>query len=103
MPIEMALLLSGISVAFSLYYGMLNIRRNLKHDDAKAATQLTTVMVKLENISNGIAEIKTDMHNIHREAKESRERLIKVEESAKQAHRRLDSLTLYKRPGEAYE
>ena len=39
------------------------------------------------------------MTNVKNDIKESRERLIKVEESAKQAHKRLDALEKYKRNG----
>jgi peptidoglycan hydrolase CwlO-like protein len=92
MTIEVALLISGISVAFSVFAGISNIRRNQKLDDKKDATEMTTVIVKLENIGNGITEIKNEMTNVKNDIKESRERLIKVEESAKQAHKRLDTL-----------
>jgi len=92
MTIEVALLISGISVAFSVFAGISNIRRSQKLDDKKDATEMTTVIVKLENISTGITEIKSEMSNLKNDIKESRERLIKVEESAKQAHKRLDSL-----------
>ena len=92
MTIEVALLISGISVAFSVFAGISNLRRNQKLDDKKDATEMTTVIVKLENISTGITEIKSEMSNLKNDIKESRERLIKVEESAKQAHKRLDSL-----------
>ena len=92
MTIEVALLISGISVAFSVFAGISNLRRNQKLDDKKDATEMTTVIVKLENISTGITEIKSEISNLKNDIKESRERLIKVEESAKQAHKRLDSL-----------
>ncbi len=92
MTIEVALLISGISVAFSIFAGISNLRRNQKLDDKKDATEMTTVIVKLENISIGISEIKNEMINVKNDIKESRERLIKVEESAKQAHKRLDTL-----------
>ena len=92
MTVEVALLISGISVAFSIFASISNLRRNQKLDDKKDASELTTVIVKLENIGTGITEIKSEMSNVKSDIKESRERLIKVEESAKQAHKRLDSL-----------
>lgn len=92
MTIEVALLISGVSVAFGVFAGISNLRRNQKLDDKRDATEMTTVIVKLENIGIGISEIKNEMINVKNDIKESRERLIKVEESAKQAHKRLDSL-----------
>ena len=53
---------------------------------------MTTVIVKLENIGTGITEIKSEMTNVKNDIKEDRERLIRVEDSAKQAHKRLDEL-----------
>lgn len=52
---------------------------------------MTTVIVKLESIGVGIAEIKSEMTNVKLDIKENRERIVKVEESAKSAHKRLDS------------
>lgn len=90
MTIEVALLISGVSLAFAVYSGITNLKRNKSNDDKKDATEMTTVIVKLENIGNGITEIKSEMNNVKNDIKESRERIIKVEESAKQAHKRLD-------------
>ena len=103
LTIEVALLISGVSVAFGIFAGISNLRRNQKLDDKKDATEMTTVIVKLENISIGISEIKNEMTNVKNDIKESRERLIKVEESAKQAHKRLDALEKYKRNGDLNE
>ena len=103
MTIEVALLISGVSVAFGIYAGVVNLKRNKKIDDKKDATEMTTVIVKLENINNGITEIKSEMTNVKNDIRESRERLIKVEESAKQAHKRIDALEKYKRRGDLNE
>lgn len=92
MTIELALLISGVSLAFGIYQGIVNMRRNNRNDDRNDATQLTTVIVKLENIGNGITEIKSEMTNVKNDIKEDRERIIRAEESAKQAHKRLDTL-----------
>lgn len=73
MTIELALVISGISVAFGIYQGVCNLRRNNKNDDKKDATQLTTVIVKLENIGDGVTEIKSDLKNIKDDIKEFRE------------------------------
>lgn len=101
MTIEVALLISGASVAFGVYQGVSNLKRNNKADAKSEASQLTMVIVKLETIGTGIAEIKSEMGNVKNDIKESRERIIKVEESAKQAHKRMDTCEKYcKRFGE---
>lgn len=97
MTIEVALLISGISVAFGIYAGVVNLKRNEKADTKADTAEMTTVIVKLENIGNGITEIKNEMINVKNDIKEDRERIIRVEESAKQAHKRINEITKYKK------
>lgn len=92
MTVEVAVLIAGVSLAFGIYQGVSNLKRNKEADDKNEASQLTTVIVKLENIGIGVTEIKSEINNIKSETKDNRERLIKVEESAKQAHKRLDMI-----------
>jgi predicted RNase H-like nuclease (RuvC/YqgF family) len=92
MTVEVALVISGVSLAFALYQGITNLKRNKAADDKKEATDMTTVVIKLETISNNVMEVKNDMKNIREDVKEDRERIIKIEESVKQAHKRLDSI-----------
>ena len=92
MTIEVAILISGVSMAFGIYFGISNSKRNRTLDIQKNTTEMTTVIVKLENIGTGIVEIKSEMSSIKNDIKEARERIIKVEESAKQAHKRIDAL-----------
>jgi hypothetical protein len=90
MTIEVALLISGVSLAFGIYSGVANMKRNSKTDTKQETTQLTTVIVKLENLGTGIAEIKNELFNIKNDTRELRDRIIAVEQSAKQANKRLD-------------
>ena len=69
-----------------------NIKRNNANDNRQEATNLTTLIVKLENISNGVNEIKSDMRNMKSDIQDLRDRLIRVEQSDKSAHHRLDTL-----------
>ena len=92
MQIDLAILISVISVVFGVVAGITNLRRNKSKDDKADATQNATLIVRLENIDKGITEIKSDFKTLKAETKENRERLIKVEESSKQAHHRLDKM-----------
>lgn len=92
MTIEIALIISAISLGFGIYQGVSNLKRNDRQDNRAEATQITAVIVKLETIGEGINEIKLDMRNIRNEIKDIRERLTKVEESTKSAHHRLDDM-----------
>ena len=91
MTIEISLLISIFSISFAIYFGIKNSKRNETKDIKSDASQLTTVIVKLENIGIGIAEIKAELFNVKNDVKEDRERIIRVEESVKQAHKRMDN------------
>jgi hypothetical protein len=90
--IELMVLVTIISICSSIYFGLASFRRNQKSDDKEEVATSTSTLVKLENIGNGVNEIKSEMKSIREESRENRDRLIKNEESTKQAHRRLDKI-----------
>lgn len=104
MTIELSLLLSGISVAFAIYFGLANKNRNEKRDvkedtekevkETKQETESKTLMmVKLEMISSDLKEIKNENRNFREDISTLRERVAKVESSLKSYHKRLDGET----------
>ncbi|MDF2586629.1 MAG: hypothetical protein K0S41_470 [Anaerocolumna sp.] len=95
MTIEVAMLISSISVAFGVYQGIINIKRNKKNDDQQEASQSAMMMTKLDNIDKGVDDIKKEIAGVKADIKEDRERIIRLEESLKQAHKRIDSLEVY--------
>lgn len=99
MTIEVALVISALSLAFGIYQGVSNMKRNQRTDNVQEASQMTTVIVKLENIGDGITEIKTNMKNVEGEVRELRDRIIKVEDSVKHAHRRIEDFHLPEKGG----
>lgn len=92
MTIELTILISVISVSFAIYFGISNIRRNHDQDTERRTSDTTSIMVKLEYISEGVNEIKSDMKNVKADILSLRERMASVESSAKSAHHRLDKL-----------
>lgn len=90
MTIEFALLLSALSVAFGIWSGITNIKRNYRNDSKSDASALTTVIVKLENIGTGITEIKSEVGSVKTDVRYVREKLVEVEASVKSAHSRID-------------
>ena len=60
MTIEISLLLSGVSVAFAIFFGICSKQRNEKKDTQEDAEQRATtdtmVMVKLENIADDLKD-----------------------------------------------
>lgn len=85
-----SLLVSALSVGFAVYMGITNMKRNKTADDRKEATELTTVIVKLENIGNDTKEIKNELRSVRNEVGELRERVIITEQTAKSLHKRVD-------------
>ena len=53
---------------------------------------MTAISVKLDGISHGIETIRVDLKAQEKRVSELSERLTRVEESSKQAHKRLDNL-----------
>ena len=87
---EVAFIITLVSVGFAVFSGVVNLKRNARHDTKNDASELTTVIVKLENIGTGIAEIKSEMKNVKDDVKETREKIIRIEESLKSAWKRIE-------------
>ena len=66
--------------------------RNTKTDSKADIVSITTVTNKLDNISDGIREIKTDMKEQKTEILALRDRVIELESACKSAHKRIDTL-----------
>ena len=94
LTIEISLLLSGVSVAFAIFFGICSKQRNEKKDTQEDAEQRATtdtkVMVKLENIADDLKDIKRESRENREEMKTLRERVVIVEQSLKSYHKRLD-------------
>ncbi len=82
---QMLPVLSIAIAAFALY-------RNLKGDTKQDAGQMMEVIVKLETINENVKEVKADMKDVKSDVERMKERLITVEQSAKAAHKRIDTL-----------
>lgn len=91
MTIEVSLLISVLSVGFAIYMGVSNMKRNKTTDDRKEATEMTTVIVKLENIGNDTKEIKNELRSVRNEVGVLRERVVITEQTARALHDRVDA------------
>ena len=97
MPI--AVIISIISVAFSVFFGLftlgLNLKNNKKSDNAELTERVkenTRINMKLDTISSNTTEIKNEVTEMRKELNSHDNRIIKVEESVKSAHHRIDGL-----------
>ena len=92
MNVDVSILISALSLVISAVVGFTAIRNNNSSNDRQEASQLTMLIVKLENIAEGINEIKSEMGYLKGDVKDLRDRLIVVEQSTKSAHKRIDDL-----------
>lgn len=94
MSVELSLLLSGISVAFAVYFGISSKRRNerkdTEHETEERATTNAMVIAKLENIGDDVKDIKREYRETRAEVQQLRDRVVVVEQSLKSYHKRLD-------------
>lgn len=92
MSIELTILISVVSVAFAIYTGTSNLKRNNATDIKKDAVETATINVKLDTISRGVDDIKLEQKTISKDIKELSDRVLVVEQSAKSAHHRIDEI-----------
>lgn len=64
----------------------------LHQNTRENTTELTTVIVKLENIGAGITDIKAEIAGLKTDQKEDHDRLIKVEASVATMWKRLNEM-----------
>ena len=92
MTIEVALLVSIISVFAAICFGLANMRRNQKADDKREQSDMTTVIVKLESIRVDTNEIKNDIKSLKSDVRHNSEDIIRMDESLKSAWKRINEL-----------
>jgi chromosome segregation ATPase len=72
--------------------GYFAFRRDKDNDLRSDASELAVIKTQLSSISSGINDIRIDNKANERRLSEYGERLIRVEESSKQAHKRIDHI-----------
>ena len=92
MSIEITVLISAVSVAFAIFFGLKNSRRADTKDIEERVKGDTRINMKLDIISSDTKEIRQELSSMREDIKSHNERLIKVEESCKSAHHRLDTV-----------
>lgn len=73
-------------------FGLATLFRNKKQDDTQEGRESGTVLSDLGYIKAGVDEIKTEQREQRKMNMDIERRLTQVEESTKQAHKRIDEL-----------
>ena len=90
--IDLPLVMSGVSLLVGLYATMHALKRANKTEHQQDASEMATVIVKLEGIEKGIDEIKTESRSMKTEVKEIRDRLITAEQRLQSAWGMIEEL-----------
>lgn len=84
---------TGVLIALiGCIVGLAGWLRNHDSDNEKEASNMTTVIVKLENIRGSISDLKLDLKRTAEDLQSIDRRLTVVEESTKQAHKRINEI-----------
>lgn len=92
MTIEIALLISIVSVSFSIFFGIKNSKKSDKQEIAERIARDTRVDMKLDEISKDVKDVKETVRNIQNDVKDHEGRIVKLEASYKAEHKRLDDI-----------
>ncbi|MFD0825869.1 hypothetical protein ACT8ZR_09340 [Neobacillus sp. M.A.Huq-85] len=89
---ESQVLIGIVCTIIGAIVGVLTYNRNRDKDVRNDAADTAVIRTKLDNISSGIDSIRIDIKANEKRVSELSERVIRVEESTKSAHKRLDVL-----------
>lgn len=88
MQINITILISVISVCCTIY----GVSRNFKKDAEADRGQIAIIVTKLDTIQTVLNELKMENKSTKEDIRDLEKRLVRVESSRKQAHKRLDDL-----------
>ena len=95
MTVEVALVVSIVSVSFSIFFGLRNNKRSDVKEIEQRVRERTETNMKLDNIGKCVAEIKDNISDTKRDLQEVKEKLFLVEQKIKKENYRIDALEKY--------
>lgn len=87
-----AILISIVSVVFSIFFCMKNNKRTDTKDIEERVKQNTKINMKLDNINSTTQDIKSQLSSVRSDIQKHNDKLIVLEQSCKQAHKRIDEI-----------
>jgi len=85
-------LIGILCTVLGAFLGVLTYNRNRDKDVKNDASDSAVIRTKLDNINAGVESIRIDIKAQEMRVTGLSERVIRVEESSKQAHKRLDKM-----------
>lgn len=95
MNVSIGTIITVISLLFTLtgaIIGILSFNRNRDKDVRNDASENAVIRTKLDVINSGVELIRKDIQKNENRVESLSERVTRVEESSKQAHKRIDSI-----------
>lgn len=89
---EVSIIIGMASALFGLVIGYFTFTRNRDRDVRSDGAESAVVATKLDAIGRGVESIQVDIKANERRVSDLSERVIRVEEVAKQAHKRIDGI-----------
>ena len=86
------IIVSVLAFCFSVYMGMRGNKKTDENEIAERIARETRTDMKLDEISKDIKEVKETVKNIQNDVKDHEGRIVKLEASYKQCHKRLDEV-----------
>lgn len=89
--ISTAVVISVLSLAFSVYFSTRNNKRADIKDIEERVRKDTLINTKLDSIAADTKDIRSDVSEMRKSINSHSEKIVAIEASTKQAHKRLDS------------
>lgn len=87
-----AVIVSIISVVCAIIFSAKNSRRTDTKDIEERVRENTRINMKLDDIAGSIRDVKNDLVDVKKEMQSHNNKILKLEESVKSAHHRLDEM-----------
>ena len=89
--ITLAVLVSIVSLSFSIYMGLKSSKRTDSKDIEERVARETKLDMKLAEIGNDVKEVKETVRTIQNDVKDHEGRIAKLEASYTRLHERVDN------------
>ncbi len=89
---EAAIIISAVGLLLNFAGYFRNSKKDTKEETASEIATHTSVMIKLESIGQCTTDIKSEVVSVKGDVRDIRDKVIRIEESTKQAHKRIDTL-----------
>ncbi len=87
-----AIVISVLSLLFSVIMGLKSNKRTDSKDLEERVKENTRINMKLDNINSTTQDIKSELMTVRTDLQKHNDKLIILEQSCKQAHKRIDEM-----------